>query len=781
MKNRNPYNRGLAAHSTTWMGLCTITFSLLAAMPAAQAASATWSATPVDDLWSTEANWSATPVPGAGDTATFGTNTVAATINTGTISLGTLNFTGVNGSTYTIGGATAGTGQITFADGTTSAVTQSNQTNVTINANIVLGTAAASTTSFGTGNNRNLTLAGSITVGTDGTPEAKTLAIAPFNSAPSSVTISGAITDNANSPLKLTKTGPSTLTLSNAGNSFTGGFTAGSGQTNVSSLAALGSATTGLITLGTGNQAAAILNFTGSPGSLSRQVQIGSSGGTGGATINNNATNGSSPLIFTNALFNVQVGGTGGATRVLTLGGANTDANEIQGVIRNNTNGLIAVTKAGAGTWTLSGGNTYSAGTILNQGTLTVGTAGTLGAVTGALAVNNTNTGAGTDAVLNLSTGADTTVGSLSGTIAMPTTGTNTATITTQTTRNFTVNQTAAGSYSGVIAGAGSFTLGSLSTNTLTLSGANTYTGATTVTTGTLLINGDSSGATGTVTVNGGTLGGTGSIGGAVTVTADGSLAPGNSGVDNLILISDLTVTAQASGSGKLNFELDTIAASDKITVAGTLNIGSGVLGFSDFNFSTLAGLTNGTYPLISGATGLGVGDALDATNLTGTLGAGPAQGELQLSGNDLVLVVTGAGASDPFLDWTNNNPSVLFDGDENNDGVENGLAWLLGAASPNDNATGLLPTATQNGGNLTLNFDMLPTSARGTAQLFIEHSSDLGIGDAWTSVLVPDATGGADPVTFAVSGTDPLDVVITISSSQAAGGKLFSRLRAVK
>lgn len=153
-----------------------------------------------------------------------------------------------------------------------------------------------------------------------------------------------------------------------------------------------------------------------------------------------------------------------------------------------NGGGGGGLTKSGTGTLTLNGTNTYTGTTTLNQGTLTVGTTGTLAATTAALSVNNNNTtAAGTAAILNLSTAANTTTGSLSGSISTPTSGTNTATINTQTSRTFTVNQTADGTYAGVIAGAGNFALGSLSTNTLTLSGNNTYTGATTISGGKLL------------------------------------------------------------------------------------------------------------------------------------------------------------------------------------------------------------------------------------------------------------------------------------------------------
>jgi hypothetical protein len=47
--------------------------------------------------------------------------------------------------------------------------------------------------------------------------------------------------------------------------------------------------------------------------------------------------------------------------------------------------------------------------------------------------------------------------------------------------------------------------------------------------------------------------------------------------------------------------------------------------------------------------------------------------------------------------------------------------------------------------------------------------------------VLVPDANGGVAPVTFVVTGTGPLNVQATVSSSEAAAGKLFGRLKAVK
>jgi len=223
------------------------------------------------------------------------------------------------------------------------------------------------------------------------------------------------------------------------------------------------------------------------------------------------------------------------------------------GLMANTSGGLI---KVGAGTLTLTGANTYSGGTIVNAGTLTVGTGGTLGATTGALAANNPNTGAGTAVVLNLATAVDTTVGSLSGTLATPSSGTNTATINTQTSRNFTVNQTANGTYAGGIAGGGSLTLGSVSTNTLTLTGANTYTGTTTVIAGSLQVGNAGTGSTGTGAVTVQTTGvilGTGVVQGSSFSAQSGSTIHVGDGTAQSNY-GTLTFTP-VSGSGSFDFQ----------------------------------------------------------------------------------------------------------------------------------------------------------------------------------------------------------------------------------
>lgn len=111
----------------------------------------------------------------------------------------------------------------------------------------------------------------------------------------------------------------------------------------------------------------------------------------------------------------------------------------------------------------------------------------------------------------------------------------------------------------------------------LSLATANTYTGGTSVSGGTLLVNNTTGSATGTgaVTVNtGGALGGTGSVAGAVNVTTGGKLAPGAS-------VGVLTVGSLDLDAGStLDIEFNTTPANDLVTITtnGGLTIDGGAL-----------------------------------------------------------------------------------------------------------------------------------------------------------------------------------------------------------
>ena len=183
---------------------------------------------------------------------------------------------------------------------------------------------------------------------------------------------------------------------------------------------------------------------------------------------------------------------------------------------------------------------------------------------------------------------------------------------------------------------------------TIDLSFANTYTGGTTISEGTVLVtNASGSGlGTGAVTVAAGArLGGSGTIGNAVdvlSVTVSGKLAPGNNSPGQLKLdlatgVLDLTTAIGPDASHAMEFELGGTVDSVKF-LSGKLSIGAGTLEIDDFAFTVLPGLAIGTYTLFDGV-----------SPIQGTLGAevsGPLGGNFfgtlafADGTNDLVLQV---------------------------------------------------------------------------------------------------------------------------------------------
>lgn len=128
---------------------------------------------------------------------------------------------------------------------------------------------------------------------------------------------------------------------------------------------------------------------------------------------------------------------------------------------------------------------------------------------------------------------------------------------------------------SGVISGNGGG-LAKTGAGTLTLTGANSYTGSTAVEQGVLLVNGDQRAATGTASVTAdATLGGAGTLGGNVNVADNGHLAPGASlGSTGELTMASLTLAQNA----QLDFQFGQSGTpggplNDLLTVNGDLNL----------------------------------------------------------------------------------------------------------------------------------------------------------------------------------------------------------------
>ncbi len=173
----------------------------------------------------------------------------------------------------------------------------------------------------------------------------------------------------------------------------------------------------------------------------------------------------------------------------------------ISAIIANNT-GATALTKNGDGLLTLDGNNTFTGGVFINAGTVALGNAGALNSTT----ANAVTFGAGSNGTLrlggnsvvvsNLSTNTTLAPGS---TIVENASATN-ATLTVGNASNLS------GTFAGIIqdgSGGGTLALTKAGTGTLTLSGANSYTGGTILNAGTVNISNATSFGTGSVTVAG--------------------------------------------------------------------------------------------------------------------------------------------------------------------------------------------------------------------------------------------------------------------------------------
>jgi autotransporter-associated beta strand protein len=249
------------------------------------------------------------------------------------------------------------------------------------------------------------------------------------------------VTGQISGPGGLTKTGLGTVTLVGA-NTFTGPTSLLDGTLGISQPQSLGNNTTP-ISMSGGSTLRTDADMT-----LTRDIALG-----GGATRNPDVLVPSTTTTGDIALTPAGVVNTNG--KVVTLSGV------ISGSITSGAN-ASGFAKTGAGTLTLTGANTYAGPTTVTGGTLAFSAAANLGngSTTNNLALSNGST-LRTDAALTLAR-----------TIALGTGG-----------GGINTNGNAA-TASGVISGANPFTKSGA--GTLTLTAANTYTGATTVAGGTL-------------------------------------------------------------------------------------------------------------------------------------------------------------------------------------------------------------------------------------------------------------------------------------------------------
>lgn len=230
----------------------------------------------------------------------------------------------------------------------------------------------------------------------------------------------------------------------------------------------------------------------------------------------------------------------------------------------------------------LSGVNSYAGGTILDTAdTLQLSGVGTLGAITGAFTFSDSSNLL-SQQTLDLN-GTSQGIGNLSGVRTGRIINSAAATTSTLTIGNGDAD---GGIFLGTIAdGAGVMALTKLGAGTITLAGTNAYRGATTISGGTLLVNGSISNGLLSVS-SGATLGGKGSIGGPVTISAGGNLSPG-AGLGTLTLASNLTFF----GNMDVEVNKSLTPSNDLCVVNGVLtNGGTGLITVANLGPALAAG-----------------------------------------------------------------------------------------------------------------------------------------------------------------------------------------------
>ncbi|MEO5760113.1 MAG: autotransporter outer membrane beta-barrel domain-containing protein [Mesorhizobium sp.] len=204
-----------------------------------------------------------------------------------------------------------------------------------------------------------------------------------------------------------------------------------------------------------------------------------------------------------------------GTNDILRLGGSTDSSFDVSSIGTQYQN-FDSFEKTGTSTWKLTGTGTATTNWTIQQGTLQIGDGGISGSMIGNVVNSGTLAFDRSDQVI----------------------------------------------FAGTISGTGG--VNQIGTGTTVLTGANTYSGATTITAGKLSVNGSLANSAVTI-LNGGALGGNGMVG-ATTLQAGGVIAPGNS-------IGTLTIQGNYIGAGgtvEIEAMLDGDASSaDRLVITG--------------------------------------------------------------------------------------------------------------------------------------------------------------------------------------------------------------------
>ena len=396
----------------------------------------------------------------------------------------------------------------------------------------------------------------------------------------------------------ITQAGSGTLVLSSA-NTYTGTTTLGAGTLSLNNEFAIG---TGTLVINGGRLDSAVGGVVNKNNNAQKWngdfVFVGSNSldlGTGAVVMNASRT------VTVNANTLTVGGSILGTSFGLTKAGAGT-------LILNGANSYTGATTINAGTLVLTAVNTYAGGTTLNSGTLILGNSKAIG--TGTLVINGGTLDSAVGNLVNDNNNAQNWnadivfVGSNSLDLG-------TGAVVMNASRTVTVNANTL-TVGGSISGTG-FGLTKAGAGTLILNGVNSYTGATTLSTGTLSVSSDANlGGANALILDGGTLQITG-----VALNNFGTHSPvfttGKTvslDINNAANTFTISQVLNQGGGGLTKSGAGTLVLSGVNTYTGATTLNAGTLSFGNSN-----AIGGGTLVIVGGNLDSAVVDLVNANN----------------------------------------------------------------------------------------------------------------------------------------------------------------------
>jgi len=451
--------------------------------------------------------------------------------------------------------------------------------------------------------------------------------------------------------------------------------------------------------------------------------------------------------------------GTGGNVRTLNIG-----TGSILNFAGNSISAAAGVgfVKSGAGVLAL-GGNTYTGGFTLNAGTIIVAGVNALG--TGTLTLNGGTVAANSSAkdlsgkASGITIGGNVQFGELASNVSL---AGDTSNLTFNATvslggaeRTLTVGNNGNHTFAGVISNGG-LVISKVSTATgrFVLSAANTYTGNTTISGGTLALSGSGRIASSpNITIASGAgfdVSGTTS-GTALAATQNITASATGANTTGTITVASSKNCTLGGASSRLTFSAYGGGATAPLTVAGA-TAGALALNSTPVTVTTTSALVAGNYTLIAkSGSATGVSGAPGALTVGGSGLAASTTGSLAVASGNLILTVATA------------SPTI------STSGTPAALSSTYGTASSNT-------TFTVSGSNMSAGILVTPPSGFEVSTGGVSYSSTVTVGAAGTIAsttvylrLAATATAGTKSGNIVLSSSGASSVNVATTSSTIA------------